>query len=319
MEKTSYLIRRIAEMVLVVFVVAVINFSLIHLAPGDVATIMAGGEGSAEYMDAVRHEYGLNFPLHVQLGKYLWKLLRGDLGYSIIRGERVADIMLAHIPNTLLLMFPSLVIGSVLGVLGGAWAARYLGTKRDSLICGISVAAYSVPVFWLALVLVYTFSVNLHWLPSSGMTAFQEEERGVFDLLKHMTLPVLSLSIYYVGQNIKIARASVAESLREDYVTTFRAAGFSENSVFLKHALRNALLPIVSMTGLQFAYLATGAILTETVFSWPGMGQLLFQAVLARDYPLIMGGYTLMSVMVVSFTLLVDIVYVYLDPRIQLK
>ena len=306
-------------MVLVVFVVAILNFTLVHLAPGDVAEIMAGGEADQEYVDAVRSEYGLDLPLHVQLGKYLWKLMKGDLGYSIMLGEPVFDIMLAHIPNTLLLMLPSLVIGAFTGVLGGAFAARYLGTKIDRFVCGLSVAAYSVPGFWLGLMLIYTFSVNLGWLPSSGMMAFQEEQRGIVDTLRHLVLPVLSLGIYYVGQTIKITRASVAESLREDYITTFRAAGFTENIIFFKHALRNALLPIVSMTGLEFAYLATGAVLTETVFSWPGMGQLVFQAVLARDFPLIMGGYVLMSVMVVGFTFLVDIIYVFLDPRINLN
>jgi len=319
MKKISYFIRRIFEMALVILVVAILNFSLIHFAPGDVAEIMAGGEAGPEYIEAVRHKYALDLPLHIQLGKYLSKFLQGDLGYSIMRGEPVFDVIVSHIPNTLLLMFPSLLIGTLSGVLGGALAARYLGSKRDKLICGLSVAAYSVPVFWLGLMLIYTFSVNLHWLPSSGMMSYQEEQRGLFDTLRHLALPVLSLSIYYIAQNIRIARASVAESLREDYVTTFRATGFTENAVFFRHALRNALLPIVSMTGLQFAYLTTGAVLTETVFSWPGMGQLILQAVLARDYPLIMGAYVLMSIMVVGFTLLVDIVYLFLDPRIELK
>jgi peptide/nickel transport system permease protein len=236
-----------------------------------------------------------------------------------MRGDFVTSIILDHLPATLLLMGPSLILGAILGTFGGAWAARHLGSKMDKVISGLSVAAYSVPVFWLGLILIYLFSVNLKWLPSSGMMSFVSEKRGLLDSLAHMVLPVLSLTIFYIGQNIKVARASVAEAIREDYMTTFRAAGFKENTVFFKHALRNALLPIVSMTGLQFAYLTSGAILTETVFSWPGMGQLMFQAVLSRDYPLIMGGYVLMSVMVVGFTFLVDLIYVLIDPRIELK
>ena len=319
MERVVYLIRRVLEMVLVVLVVAVLNFTLIHLAPGDAAQFMAGGEAGPDYVSAIRREYGLDLPLHIQLGKYLWKFVQGDLGRSFTRGEQVTDIILARLPATLLLMGPSLILGAVLGTLGGAWAARYLGSKVDKTISGLSVAAYSVPVFWLGLILIYLFSVNLKWLPSSGMMSFLSEKRGLADTLRHMVLPVFSLTVFYIGQNIKVARASVAEAIREDYITTFRAAGFKENTIFFKHALRNALLPIVSMTGMQFAYLTAGAVLTETVFSWPGMGQLMFQAVLARDYPLIMGGYVLMSVMVVAFTFLVDLIYVVIDPRIELK
>lgn len=319
MERVAYLARRILEMFLVILVVVVLNFILIQLAPGDVAQIMAGGEAGPEYVEAIRHEYGLDLPLHVQLWKYMSKFLQGDFGRSLTRGERVLDIIIDRMPATLLLMGPSLIIGSIVGTWGGAWAARYLGSKVDSVISGLSVGAYSIPVFWLGLILIYIFSVHLNWFPSSGMMSFLKEQRGIADTARHMLLPVLSLSIFYIGQNIKVARASVAEAIREDYITTFRAAGFKENTVFIKHALRNALLPIVSMTGLQFAYLTAGAVLTETIFSWPGMGQLIFQAVLARDYPLIMGGYILMSVMVVGFTLLTDLVYVLIDPRIELK
>jgi peptide/nickel transport system permease protein len=319
MERVAYLIRRVLEMILVVLVVAVLNFTLIHLAPGDVAVYMAGEEAGPEYISAIKHEYGLDLPLYVQLGKYMARLLHGDFGHSFTRGEPVVDIIIARMPATLLLMGSSLILGALVGTLGGALAARYVGSMVDYLISGLSVAAYSTPVFWLGLMLIYAFSVHLNWLPSSGMMSFLEEQRGIGDILLHMTLPVLSLTIYYVGQNIKVARASVAEAIQDDYITTFRAVGFKERTVFLKHALRNALLPIVSMTGLQFTQLTAGAVLTETVFSWPGMGQLMFQAVLARDYPLIMGGYILMSVMVVVFTLLVDFIYVALDPRIELK
>ena len=319
MERIAYTLRRILEMILVILVVAVLNFTLIHLAPGDVAQIMAGGEAGPEYVQAVRHEYGLDLPLHVQLWRYMGRFLRGDLGRSFTRGDKVFDIIVDRLPATLLLMVPSFLLGTLLGTWGGAWAARRLGTRIDSTISGLSMAAYSIPVFWLGLMLIYAFSVQLKWLPSSGMVSFLKEQRGLLDTLRHMALPVFSLSIYYFSQTIKVARASVAETLREDYITTFRAAGFKEDTVFIRHALRNALLPIVSMTGMQLAYLATGAVLTETVFSWPGMGQLMFQAVLARDYPLIMGGYILMSVMVVGFTFLVDLIYVVIDPRIELK
>lgn len=319
MERIAYLVRRVLEMILVVLVVAILNFTLIQLAPGDVALFMAGREAGPEFVEAIRHEYGLDLPLHVQLWKYMLRFLQGDLGRSFMRGEPVVDVIIGRMPATLLLMGSSLILGAVLGTLGGALAARYLGSWVDRVISGLSVAAYSTPIFWLGLILIYIFSVHLKLLPSSGMTSFLSEQRGIEDTVRHMVLPVLSLTIFFLGQNIKVARASIAEAIREDYITTFRAVGFKETTVFLKHALRNALLPIVSMTGLQFTNLTAGAVLTETVFSWPGMGQLVFQAVLARDYPLIMGGYILMSLMVVIFTLLVDLVYVVLDPRIELK
>ena len=319
MERVAYLIRRVLEMIVVVLVVVILNFTLIHLAPGDVAEFMAGGEAGKEYIAAIRHEYGLDLPLHVQLGRYMWMFLQGKLGYSFAAGEPVVDIIIDRMPATLLLMGSSLIIGAVVGTLGGAFAARHLGSKVDYITSGVSVVAYSVPVFWLGLFLIFVFSVHLNWFPSSGMMSFLIEQRGIGDTLRHMVLPVLSLTIFYVGQNIKVARASVAEAIREDYITTFRAVGFKESTVFFKHALRNALLPIVSITGLQFTHLTAGAVLTETVFSWPGMGQLVFQAILARDYPVIMGGYILMSIMVVVFTLLVDLVYVVLDPRVELK
>lgn len=319
MERLAYLIRRVLEMFLVVLAVAILNFTLIHLAPGDVAVYMAGGEAGPEYISSIRHEYGLDLPLHIQLGKYMSRVFHGDFGHSFTRGTPVVEIIIDRLPATLLLMGSSLILGAVLGTLGGALAARYLGSKIDYLISGLCVAAYSTPVFWLGLILIYVFSVHLNWLPSSGMMSFLEEQRGIADTSRHMVLPVLSLTVYFIGQNIKVARASIAEAMQDDYITTFRAVGFKERTVFLRHALRNALLPIVSMTGLQFTQLTAGAVLTETVFSWPGMGQLVFQAVLARDYPLIMGGYILMSIVVVIFTLLVDFVYVLLDPRIELK
>ena len=319
MDRVGYLIRRIVEMVGVILVVAVLNFTLIHLAPGDVAQIMAGGEAGPEYVQAIRHEYGLDLPLHVQLWRYMSRFMQGDLGRSFTRGDKVVDIIMDHMPATLLLMLPSFLLGTLMGIFGGAWAARRLGSKVDNAISGFSVALYSIPVFWLGLMLIYAFSVKLRWLPSSGMMSFRPEERGLLDLIRHLVLPVFSLAIFYFSSTLKVARASVAETLREDYIMTFRAAGFKEGTVFMRHALRNALLPIVSMTGMQLAYLATGAVLTETVFSWPGIGQLMFQSILARDYPLIMGGYALMSVMVVGLSFLVDIIYVVIDPRIELK
>ena len=319
MKQIAYLARRIVEMFVVVIIVAILNFIFIHLAPGDPATFMAGEEAGPEYVESIRQKYGLDQALYIQLTKYMYSIFHGDFGSSFVMGEPVVNIILARMPATLLLMASSLIIGAIVGTLGGALAARWHGSKVDSLISGVSVAAYSAPVFWLGMIAIYIFSVYLNWLPTSGMMSFLKEERGVLDTLNHMVLPVFCLSLFFIGQNIKVARASVLEATREDYITTFLAAGFKESTVFFKHALRNALLPIISMTGLQFIQLTAGAVLTETVFSWPGMGYLVFRAVLARDYPLIMGAYILISVMVVIFSFIVDLVYVVLDPRIRLK
>jgi peptide/nickel transport system permease protein len=281
--------------------------------------VLAGDEAGPDYVREVEQKYGLDKPLIVQLGRYLANLARGDLGYSFTRGERVIDLMVSRLPATLLLMVPSLLIGIVAGTMLGAFAARHLGNGVDKLISGMSVLAYSAPVFWLGLLLIYQFSITLGWLPSSGRMSIWREQQGLADTIRHMVLPVVSLSIYYIGENAKVARASVANVMREDFMTTFRAGGLREGRIFIRHGLRNALIPIISVSSLQMAHLITGAVLTETVFSWPGMGNLVFQAVLSRDFPLVMGGYIAMSILVVVLIFAVDILYMALDPRIHLR
>ncbi len=313
---TLYIIGRLLQMLFTIGVIITMIFVLIHMAPGDLASTLAGREAGPEYIAQVRAKYGLDKPILVQFVAYLSHLVRGDLGYSHSKSNKVSALLLSRLPATALLMGTSLAISVTLGILGGTLAARSYGSAFDSLLSGLGVGASSIPVYWLALVLIYVFAVKLHWLPTSGMQTFGKG--GVLDVLKHLILPATSLSFITIGRYLKITRVSVAEKMQEDFITTYRAVGFDERTVFLKHALRNGLLPVVTMVGLQVGYLLSGAVLTETVFSWPGMGLLLYRAILSRDYPLIMGGYFVMATAVVVMVFAVDLAYALLDPRVRL-
>jgi len=310
-----YVLRRFVQMFLTVGVIVALIFTLIHLAPGDLASTLAGREAGPKYLEQVRVKYGLDKPVLVQFGTYLSKLIRGDLGYSYTKSQKVSILLMSRLPATILLMGTSLVIAVTIGVLGGTLAARFYGSALDSALSGLGVGAASIPVYWLGLVLMYVFSVQLGWLPTSGMRSI--DGGGVLDILRHLVLPVTSLSFISAGRYLKITRASVAEKMGKDFITTYRAVGFDERTIFMKHALRNGLLPVVTMVGLRVGYLLAGAVLTETVFSWPGLGLLIYRAILSRDYPLILGGYLVMAIAVVVVVFIVDLTYVLLDPRVR--
>jgi len=314
-----YITRRLLQMIPVVFSVILINFLLIQAAPGDAATYLAGREASPEFIDALRHTYGLDKPVMTQFFLYLGQVLRGNLGRSFVYGEPVMTVILRRLPATILLIFFGMGVAAVIGTLLGAQAARRIGSTTDGAISLTGITLYSVPVFWLGLLLILIFAVKLHWFPSLGihsLTAPKDFLSQTIDLLYHLVLPATTLGLIYVGEYIRLARASVAEVLGEDFITTSRAIGYDGNTIFLKHALRNALLPVVTIAGLQLGFVFAGATLTETVFAWPGMGRLLFDAILARDYPLLLGAYLMMSVTVVLANLLTDLLYAYLDPRV---
>lgn len=321
MRLLRYFLSRLLQMFPIALFIVVINFALIHLAPGDVSILLAGEGADPEYMQSVRETYGLDKPLYQQLGAYIGQLLQGDLGLSFRTREPVIGIIAERVPATLLLAGTALVISSVLGVAIGAVMARRPGSAIDTAVTTLSISLFSIPVFWLGLMLILLFAVTLRWLPSSGMMSIAGPREGVgyiLDVARHMILPVLSLSAVWLGQYVRLSRASVSETLSEPYVTTARAIGFSERRVMTRFALRNAMLPIVTVLGLELGLLLSGAVLTETVFSWPGLGRLIYEAILSRDTPVIMGAFLIMSFTVMLAALLTDMLYAALDPRVRL-
>lgn len=317
-----YVLIRVAQLIPVTLVVIVINFVLLYLAPGDIATTLAGENADPGYVALVRERYGLDRPFLEQLWRYLSQVASGDLGLSFRSREPVFAEIMARVPATLLLVGTSLLLSVVIGTALGAWIARQPGSTLDSTVSALAVALFSVPVFWLGLMLVLLFAVNLQWLPAMGMSSVDAPRQGLgrlLDVASHMVLPVLALMTVSVGQYLRLARSAVAEVMGESYITTVRAIGFPERTIMMHYALRNALLPVVTVFGLQLGLLLTGAVLTETVFSWPGLGRLIYDAILARDTPVIMGSFIVMSVTVAIAALATDLIYAALDPRVAYR
>jgi peptide/nickel transport system permease protein len=283
---------------------------------------MAGENPDPVYMAAIRERFGLDQPVLVQLGTYVLRVLRGDLGDSFRYRRPVLEIILERTPATLLLVISALALAAVIGTVVGTILARRANTRLDAWLSGLAVGSYSIPVFWFGLMLILMLAIRLGWFPPSGMTTVTGVAPGwprVIDVAYHLVLPTLTLSTVWFGQYVRIARSSVLQVLSEDFVTTARAVGFPERQVLFRHVLPNALLPVVTVLGLQLGLALAGAVLTETVFAWPGLGQLVFDAVLARDTPLIVGAYVVMGVCVVAASLIVDLVYAVLDPRVSFE
>ncbi|SVD41164.1 uncharacterized protein METZ01_LOCUS394018, partial [marine metagenome] len=244
-----------------------------------------------------------------------------DLGLSFISRRPVLHEILERVPATLLLVGTSLIIAIAIGTTLGTLVAQRPGSLIDSILSSAAVALYSIPVFWLGLMLVLFFGVYLKWFPISGMYSLLIPKEGfdrVLDIAKHLVLPSIALSSVWIGQYLRLSRTSVAEVYNEHYIVTVKAIGFSSNTILLHYALRNALLPIVTIFGLQLGLALTGAVLTETVFSWPGLGRLIYDAILSRDTPIIMGAYIVMSICVALASLITDLLYAVLDPRVEL-
>jgi peptide/nickel transport system permease protein len=321
MRLRRYVLLRILQLVPVTLVVIVLNFLLIHLAPGDISIILAGETPDPAYLQHVREMYGLDRPFLEQLWRYLVQVGSGDLGMSFRSRQPVFDEIIDRIPATLLLVGTAMGLSVVVGTWIGARIARRPGSAVDSLVSAGAVMLFSVPVFWFGLMLILLFSVQVPILPAMGLSSLDGPREGigrVLDVAHHLVLPVLSLMTVSVGQYIRIARTSVAEVMGESYITTVRAIGFPDRRIVQHYALRNALLPVVTVLGLQLGLILTGAVLTETVFSWPGLGRLIYEAILARDTPVIMGAFIAMSVTVAIASLATDLVYAALDPRVTL-
>jgi peptide/nickel transport system permease protein len=319
-----FLLRRIIKSVLVVIAIVICNFLLIHAAPGDPATVMAGQSGSADpqFMAQLRHQFGLDLPLYEQLWIYLKGVLTLDLGFSHRMQVSVASLLLDRLPATLLLTGTSFVIAIVGGVTLGALAARRVGHWSDSAITVVALAFYATPLFWVGLMLVLLFSVKLEWLPSFGMSDPGSNLHGIalaWDICQHLVLPSLTLGLFYLAVYARLTRATMLEVLSQDFVKTARAKGVPESRVISVHVLRNALLPVITFAGIQAGQLIGGSILVETVFAWPGIGRLAFEALLARDYQVLMGVFFCTSVVVVIFNLLTDLLYAVVDPRVEVS
>lgn len=319
-----YVARRLALAIPTIFTIVVLNFALVHLAPGDAADVLAGEAGSAtpEYMTQLRHNFGLDQPLYVQLFVYLKQVLTLDLGYSFRHGMSVSRLVATRLGPTLLLMLTVLVLSVGLGVLLGAIAARNLNRWRDNVISLLAVLAYATPVFWAGLMLIVLFSVKLGWFPVSGMeevAAFNQGWARVVDIAHHLVLPAVTLTLFYLALYTRLMRASVLDQYAMDYVVTARAKGLTERQIARRHVLRNAVLPVLTMAGVQIGGLLGGAVVVETVFAWPGLGFLAYESLFARDINLLLGIFFISGCLVVVVNLAVDLLYSLLDPRIELR
>ena len=318
-----YVARRILQAIPLIFIIVIINFFLIHSAPGDPLLVLTGQmETTEEYLNQLRTEFGLDRPLLEQLGIYLWKAIQFDLGYSLRYRQDVTDLILSRLPPTLLLMGTALVLSSVIGILLGVIASRRPYSVSDNAITFVALAGYSMPVFWLGQLLLLAFAVHLAWFPVQGMYSLRAPSEGfgrLLDLLHHLALPALTYSVYHLTLIYRLTRVKMQETLALDFITTARAKGVSESRVAWGHALPNALMPVVTVIGLNFGFMLAGSVLTETVFAWPGTGRLLYEAIMARDYPVLLGLFTVLSIMVIIANVVTDVIYALIDPRVTYK
>jgi peptide/nickel transport system permease protein len=322
MNLLQFLSARLVKGVLVLFAIAVLNFFLIRAAPGDPAQVLAGeaGAADAQLLEQLRQRFGLNEPLLTQLWIYIKGYMSFDLGFSYRQQQPVLTLVLDRLPATLLLTGAAFVVSLLLGVMMGALAARRAGRWSDSLITTLSLVFYATPLFWIALMSQIVFSLKLGLVPNVGYETIGANESGLaraLDIGHHLILPALTLGLFFTALYARMMRASMLEVAGADFVKTARAKGLSPGIVSRRHVARNAILPVVTLAGLQAGQLVGGAVLTETVFAWPGIGRLLFDALLQRDYSVLLGVFFISSAMVVGFNIVTDLVYRIADPRIE--
>jgi peptide/nickel transport system permease protein len=322
MNFTRSLLSRVLQGLALVLAVVVLNFVLVHAAPGDPVETIAGASGgmNPELMAQLRAQYGLDQPLLVQLGVYLGKVLSGDLGYSYFFNVPVLSMIVGHVPATLLLVVSSVLLAFVVGTTLGVLSSRKPNGLLSQFITVLSLVGFAAPVFWMGIMLVILFASVIPILPVSGMRSIDSSGGGfkdMLDVLHHLVLPTLTLSLVYLAQYSRLSRSSMLDVLGSDFIRTARAKGLADRVVMYKHALRNALLPVVTVLGLQFGNVMAGAILVETVFNWPGLGRLAFDSVLRRDYPTILGVLLFSSIVVIVMNILTDVAYRLIDPRIK--
>jgi len=315
----GYILRRAAQAVVVLLVMSFIIYSLIGLMPGDPIDVMLSTMPNItpEQVAQLRHVYGLDQPLMLRYWHWLGAALRGDFGFSRLHAEPVLIVLGPALAQTCRLMLASFTLSVLLSVSLGVLAALRPGSWRDTVIGLFAFAGISVPVFWLALVLILVFAVWLHWLPASGIATVGAG--GFGDLLRHLVLPVVTLALAITGQFIRFVRASMIETLRMDHIRTARAKGAGEGRVVLVHAFRNALIPVVTVMALSFGGLFSGALITETMFAQPGVGKMIYDAILGNDYNLALTGLLFATLVTLLSNLVADLAYAWLDPRIALR
>ena len=310
----GYLLRRVLAAIPVMGVVALFVFLLLRLTPGDPAAILAGDNATPEQLERIRTSLGLNEPLYAQFFTWIGKLLHGDLGVSLISNVPVLQMIGQRVEPSISIALSTIILSILIAVPLGVVAAWKHGTWIDRLVMGLSVLGFSVPVFVIGYLLIQIFAIDLRWLPVQG---FRSISTGLGPFLERIILPTFTLSFIYVALIARMTRASMLDVLGEDYVRTARAKGIGEVAVLLRHALRNAAVPVITVIGNGFALLISGVVVTESVFNLPGIGRLTVDAVLARDYPVIQAMILLTSLIYVTVNLLIDVAYTLLDPRIR--
>ncbi len=331
---SGYIVRRILGLIPVLFGVSVVVFLLLRLTPGDPATVMLGERATPEKVAELRLQMGLDQPLWQQYFSFMGQILHGDLGRSIMSNDRISDELAVRFPATAEIVVFAMIWGVLIGIPAGILSALHRNSIFDVACMVVSLLGVSIPVFWLGLMLIYLFAVWLHVLPPSGQIDLQIPFHRVTNfylidsliagnwvalrsILQHLILPSFVLGTVIVPILARLTRSSMLEVLDQDYVRTARSKGLGNRVVIIRHALRNALLPIVTILGLQIGGLLGGAILTETIFAWPGMGLWMYQAILNRDYPIVQAGVLVAALVFVTANLLVDLSYSFLDPRIS--
>jgi peptide/nickel transport system permease protein len=310
----AYIARRVVATIPVMAVVALFVFSLLYIAPGDPAAVIAGDQASPADVERIRENLGLDRPFLVRFGEWLWQILHGDLGTSIFTNLPVTTMIAQRFEPTLSLMAITLCLAIAVAVPVGVLAAWKAGTFIDRAIMAFAVFGFSVPVFVIAYLLAYVFALELEWLPVQGYTPISE---GLWPWLENLILPAVALGCVYIALIARITRAAMLEVLQQDYIRTARAKGIGQGGILFVHALKNASVPIVTVIGIGIALLIGGAVVTESVFAIPGLGRLTVDAILRRDYPLIQGLVLLFSFVYVLVNLAIDLLYTLLDPRIR--
>ncbi len=312
----SYVLRRLLGALLILLGVSVLVFALLHLIPGDPVLAMLGHEADPRAVRALRLELGLDRPLHVQYLEWLGRVLRGNLSRSIQTHESVARLILERFPATLELAAAALLVGVAAGIPAGVVSARWRNSVADYVATSAALFGVSMPNFWLGILLILLFSLYEEWLPPGGHVSFAADPLGN---LRYLVMPAIVLAVQIAGVVTRMVRSSVLEVLAQDYVRTARSKGLGERPVFYRHALKNALIPVTTVLGLQLGALLGGAVITETIFSWPGIGKFLVDAIFSRDFPIVQGIVLLVTVFFILANLVVDVAYVYLDPRIRYR
>lgn len=310
-----YIGKRLIDLIPTLLVVALIIFLITRIIPGNPAAVMLGPQASVESIEAMEENLGLNKPYYIQFSSYLLDLVKGDLGTSLSYNKSVSKLIWERFPNTLILALSAIVIALLIGTTAGIISAVRQYSIIDYIVIFVSLVGVSMPVFWLGIMLVLLFSVNLGWLPATGMGSM---DNSLLDVIKHLILPSIVLATIPMAEIARITRSSMLEVINLDYIKTARSKGLSEFIVVVKHAFKNALTPLLSVTGMQISMLLGGAILTETIFSWPGIGRLIIDAIDQRDFMVIQGSILFIAVIFVLMNLLVDILYTVVNPRVNL-